>query len=186
MLNAIADSLSALASSDDKEDGEDEDDDAEDTELGKLNRDDKPGWVMGTIPETLQHRMESFRHQQMSLDELTQPGWEDAANYFCERAMKYGMTELKVPAVVKPQTDMTAATPSTTTFGELMQALQSVPRQSQMPQGMSRQGSSQMRLGSEISQEDNHIVSPMPNMVPDLSNMDLAKPVQSVSFYPCM
>jgi len=60
MLNAIGDSLSNLASSEDEEDGEDEDDDEEDTELGKLSEDDKPGWVMGTISTTVQHRMESF------------------------------------------------------------------------------------------------------------------------------
>jgi len=59
MLNAIGDSLSDLASSDDEQDGEDEEDDEEDTELGKLSDDDEPGWVMGTITKTVQHRMES-------------------------------------------------------------------------------------------------------------------------------
>jgi len=48
--------------------------------------------------------------------------------------MKYGTTALKVLAVVKPQTDTTAATPSPTTFGELMQVLDIFHRQSQMPQ----------------------------------------------------
>jgi len=47
--------------------------------------------------------------------------------------MKYGTAELKVPAVVKPQIDMTAATPSLSTFGELMHTLDIVCRQSQMP-----------------------------------------------------
>jgi hypothetical protein len=37
--------------------------------------------------------------------------------------MKYGTTELKARAVGKPQSASTAATPSPTTFGELMQAL---------------------------------------------------------------
>jgi len=54
---------------------------------------------MGTIPKMVQHRMESFRQNQMRLDELTQPGCGDAANYFCERDMKYGTADLKVPAV---------------------------------------------------------------------------------------
>jgi len=49
MLNAIWDSLSNLASSDDELDEEDEEDDEEDTELGKLSDDDEPGWVIGTI-----------------------------------------------------------------------------------------------------------------------------------------
>jgi hypothetical protein len=158
MLNAIGDSLSYLASSEDEEHGEDEDNDEEDTGHGKLSEDDEPGWVMGTISKTVQHRMESFRQKQMRLDELTQPGWGDAANDFRERAMKYGTTEFQVPAIGKPQTDWTAVTPLLTTFGVLMQALDIVPRQSQMPQGTSRLGRSQMRLGSKKPQADNHIV----------------------------
>jgi len=125
MFNTIGDSLSDLASF---EDEGDEDDDEEETELGKLSEDEEPGWVMGAISKTVQHHMVSFRQKQMRLDQLTQLGWGDAADYFCERDMNYGMTELKVPAVVKPQTDTTAPTPSPTTFGELMQVLDIVPR----------------------------------------------------------
>jgi len=121
MLNASGDSLSDLVSSEDEEDGQDEDDDEEDTEPGKLSEDDEPGWAMGTISKTVQHRMESFWQKQMRLGGLTQAGWEDAADYFHARDMQYGMTELKVPAAGKPQTDTTATTPSPTTFGELMQ-----------------------------------------------------------------
>jgi len=75
MLNAIGDSMTNLANSEDEEDGEDEDDDKENTELGKLSEDDEPGWVMGTISKMVQHRMESFRQRQMRFDKLTQPGW---------------------------------------------------------------------------------------------------------------
>jgi len=120
MLNAIRESLSALAGSEHEADGEDEDDDEEDTVLGKLSEDDEHGWVMGTISKTVQHRMESVRQKQMRLGELTQPGCGDAADYFRERNMKYGTTELNVPAVVMPQTDTTAASPSPTTCGEIM------------------------------------------------------------------
>jgi len=81
MMAAIGDSLSDLASSDDGVDGEDED---EETELGKLSKNDEPGWVMGTISKTVQHRMESFRQKQIKFDELTQPGSVDAAHYFRE------------------------------------------------------------------------------------------------------
>jgi len=130
MLNTIGDGLHDLASSQDGEDGEDEDDDEEDTELGELSEDNVPGWVMGTITRMVQHHMQSFRHKQMKLDEVRQPGWGDTANYFRERDTKYGMTELRVPAVVTPPTDTTAATPSPTTFGEHMQVLDIVPRQS--------------------------------------------------------
>ena len=71
MLNAIGDSLSNCASSDHEQDEEDEKDDEEDTELGKLSDDDEPGWVMGTISETVQHHMESLLQKQMTLDKLT-------------------------------------------------------------------------------------------------------------------
>jgi len=121
MLNAIGDSLSDLASSDDEQDGAEKEDDEEDSELGNHSDDDEPGWVMGTITKTVQHRMESFRQKQMRLDELAQPGWGDAANYCRERDMRYGTAELMVPAVVKPQIDSTTATPSPITVGEHMQ-----------------------------------------------------------------
>jgi len=123
MLNAIGDSPSDLPSSNDKPNGEDEGDVEDDTELGKLSDDDEPGWVMGTMSKTVQHHMESFRQKQMTLDELTQPGWGDAANYFRERHMQYGTAELNVRAVVKLQLDTTAATPSPTIVAELMQTL---------------------------------------------------------------
>jgi len=91
--------------------------------------------------------------------------------------MKYGMTELDVRAVVKPQRGMTAATPSPTTFGELMQALDIIPGQSQMPPMPSGQGSRQMGLGSVKPQAHNHRVSLMPDMMPDSSQMEIVKPV---------
>jgi hypothetical protein len=70
-----------------------------------LREDDEPGCVMGTITKTVQQRMERFRHKQMKLDQVTHPGWEDAADYLRERDKKYGTTELRVPAVVQPQTN---------------------------------------------------------------------------------
>ena len=99
MLVAMGDSLSDLACSDDGEAGEDEDD--EETEQGKLSNDDEPGWVMGTITETVLQRMKSFRQKQMKLDELTQPEWEKAAYYSCERDKKYGTSKLRVTAAVQ-------------------------------------------------------------------------------------
>jgi hypothetical protein len=139
MMVTIGDSLSDIASSDDGEDGEDEND--EETEQGKLSKDDEPGWVMSTISKTVQHHMERFRQKQMKLDQLTQPGWGDAADYLRERDKKYGTAELRVPTVVKPQTDHTVAAPALTTFGELMESLNIVLGRSQMPQGTSQPGS---------------------------------------------
>ena len=81
MMAAIGDSLSDVASS---EDGEDREDADEESEQGKLSKDDEPGWVMGTITKTVPQRMEIFQLTMMKLDELTQPGCEDAADYFRE------------------------------------------------------------------------------------------------------
>jgi hypothetical protein len=64
------------------EDREDEDD--EETEQCKLSEDDKPGWVKGTITKTVQQNMGRFQQKQMKLDELTRPGWDDAADYLGE------------------------------------------------------------------------------------------------------
>jgi hypothetical protein len=186
MLNAIRDNLNDLLSSEDKEDGEDEDGDKEDTGHGKMSEDDEPGWVMGTISKTVQHCMESIQSKEMRHDEPMQPGWGDVTNYFGARDMKYEKTELKIPAVGKPQTDSTAATPSWTKFGELMQALVIIPGQSELPQVTSRLGCSQMRLGSEKPQADYHVVPPMPTAVPDSSQIAIAKPVQTRTCYPCI
>jgi hypothetical protein len=186
MLNAIRDSLSDLASSDDEQDGEDEEDDEEDTELGKLSDDDEPGWVTGTITKTVQHRMESFRQKQMRLDELTQLGWGDAANYFRERDMRSGTAELMVPAVVKPQIDLTTATPSPITVGEHLQTPEIVRGQSEMPAVTSRPGCSQMRLGSEKPQSYKFIPVLSPGMATDSIPIQDANPVEPVSFYFCM
>jgi len=135
MLVAIRESLSDLASYDDRQDGQDEDD--EDTEQGKLSEDDEPGWVLGSITKMGQQRMDRLRQKQMKLDELTQPGWEAAADYFCERHKKYGTSELRVLAVVQLQSNDDAPAHPPTTFGELMASVDIVPGISQRPQGTS-------------------------------------------------
>jgi len=180
MLKATRDNLSVPASCDNEEDGEDEEDE-EDTELGKLSKDDEPGWVMGTISKTVQHRMENFWQKQMRLDELTQPGWWAVANYFRERDMKYGMAESMFPAVVTPQIDTSTATPAPTTVGKRMQMLDMVPGQSQMPHGTSGPGYSQMRLGSEKPQSHTDIASLVPNTMDNSSPIQHANPVEPVS-----
>jgi hypothetical protein len=185
-LNAIGDSLSDLASSEDEEDGEDEDYDEEDMGHRMLSKDGEPGWVMGKISKMVQHRMEGFRQKQLRLDELTQPGWRNAADYFLERDMKYGTTELKVPAVGKHHADSTAATPSRTTIGELLKALDIVPGQSQIPLVTSGQGTSPMRHGSEKPQAANDTVPPKPTAVSDSSPIEIAKSVQPISCDPCI
>jgi hypothetical protein len=123
-LDAIGDSQSDLATSDDEEDGEDD----EDTEQGNLSEDDEPGWVMGTISKTVLQCIERLRQKQVKLDELTLPGWGHAADYLRERYKKNGTTELKVPVFIKPHMDDNAANSPPTTFGELMESLDIITR----------------------------------------------------------
>ena len=184
MLVAIGDSLSDLARSDDGEDGEDEDD--EETEQGKLSEDDEPGWVMGTITKMVQQRMERFRQKQMKLDELTQPGWEDAADYFRVRDKKYGTSKLRVLAVVQPETADRTTAPEPTTFGERMESLDIVHGISLIPQGTSRPESSHSRLGSVKPQPRTSISGLEPAAERDTSPVLKAKPIEPVSFYPCI
>jgi len=181
MLIAIGDSPSDLACSDNGEDGEDEDDEV--TEKGKLSEDDEPGWVIGTITKTVQQRMERFRHNQMKFDELSQPWWETAANYCHERDKKYSTAELRVPAVVQQQTNGDAPPHPLTTFAELMESLDIVPG---MSEGTWQPGSSHIRLGSVKPRSKSSIPSGEPAAEPDLSPLLKAKPVEPVSFYPCI
>jgi len=112
---------------------------------GNLSEDDEPGWVMGTISKMVQYRMQRVRQKQMKLEELTQPGWGDAADYFYERDKMYGTTELKVPAVVQPQRADDAALSVPTTSSEPLETLDRVHRKLQMPQVSSRPVSSHRR-----------------------------------------
>jgi hypothetical protein len=149
MMVAIGDSLSDLASSNDGDDGEEED---EETDEGQLSEDNESGWVLDTISKTVQLRLERVRPKQMTLDKLTQPGMEDAADYYCERDKKYGKSTLYVPAVVQQQTDVNAPSLVPTTIRELLECLDILPTISQQPQGTSRPGSSHIRLGSGMWQ----------------------------------
>jgi len=181
MLVAIGDSLSDHASSDDGEDGEHEDD--QETEQDKLGEDDEPGWVMGTITKTIQQHMERFRQKQMKFDELTQPRWEDVADYFGERDKMYGISKLRVPPVVQPQTNDDGLPHPLTTFAELMESLDIVPG---ISHGTSRPQSSHIRRGSVKPQSKLSIPSSEPAAEPDSSPFLKAKPVDPVSLYPCI
>jgi len=113
--------------------------------------------------------MERFLQKQMKLDKLMQPGWGDAADYFCESDKKYGMTKWKIPAVVQPQTADDAASSAPMTHGEPMETRDSVPGKLQMPQVTSQPGSSHIRLGSQKPQILEPIPSLPPALMPDLS-----------------
>jgi len=182
MVGAIGDSLSDLASSDDRGDGEDEGD--EETEHGKLSEDDVPGWVIGTVTKTVPQRMQRFRPKQLKLDELSQPGWEDAADYFCGIDDMYGESELRVSAIVQPQTDDDAEAPARTTSGEFMECLEIVHGILQMPHGSSWPGSCHIRLGSVKLQLNTSKSSLEPAAEHNMSSLLKAKPVEPASFYP--
>jgi hypothetical protein len=184
MLVFIGDSQSDVASSDDGADGEDEDD--EETEQGNWSEDDEPSWVMGTITKTVQQHMERFRQREMKFDEMTQPGWEDVADYFREQDKKYGTTEFMVPAIVQLHTNDDTPAPPPGIFGELMESLDIVPGISQRPQGTSRPGSSHIRLGSVKPQSKSCIPGGEPAAEPDSSMLLKAKPIAPVSFDPCI
>jgi hypothetical protein len=117
----------------------------------------------------------------VKFDELTQPGWEDAADYVRERDKKYGTSKLRVPAVVQPQTNHDAPPHQPTTLAELIGSLDIVPRISQVT---SRPGSTHMRLGSVKPQSKSTIPSVEPAAEPDSSPLLKVKPVKPVSFYP--
>ena len=141
---------------------------------------------MGKISKMAQQRMVRFGQKQMKLDELTQPGWEHAADYFSERDTSYGTSDLRVPAVVKPQTDDDAAAPAPTTCGELFECLGVVPGILQMPQGTSRPGSSHIWLASGKPKSSTSISGLAPPAVIGSSLIQNAKPVELVSFDPCI
>ena len=98
----------------------------------------------------------------------------------------YSTTELRVWAVIQPQTNDDAPPPPPATFGDLMESLDIVPRISQRPQGTSRPGSSHIRLDSVKRQSKSSIPSGEPAAEPNLSMLLKAKPVEPVSFYRCM
>jgi len=184
MMVAIGESLSDLAGSDDGEDGEDEDD--EEKEQGKMSKDEEPGWVLGAIYNTVQLCMERYRQKQMKLDELTQPGWGDAANWFRESDKKYGTSDLSVLAVINPQTEDDAAARAPTTIGELIECVDIVPGILQMPQETSRPGSRQLWVGSRKPQSNTSISGPRPAVALISSLIQNAKPFVLGNLHPCI
>src|SRR5258705_10274613 len=98
----------------------------------------------------------------MMLDELTQPGWQDAAYYFREQDTKYGISELRFPAVIQWETDDVASAPPLTTFRDLLECLDIVPRISRMPQGTSQPRSSHIRQASVKLDSNISIHCPQP------------------------
>ena len=96
------------------------------------------------------------------------------------------MTELKVPAVVQPQTADDSASSVPTAFGDPKETLDSLPGKLHMPQVTSQPGSSHMRLGSRTLQTHKRIPSLPPTPLPDWSPIQQSKHVEPVGFNPSM
>jgi hypothetical protein len=116
ILVSIGDRLSDIASSNNAESGEDDID--QETQQEKWSKDDEPRGVIRTISKTLQQHMDRFWQKKMKLDELTHPGWGDAADLFQHRDQTYCTSEFRFPAVGKPHMDQYVAAPVPTIFGE--------------------------------------------------------------------
>jgi len=126
--------------------------------------------------------MQSFSQTLMRLDQLTQAGWGDAADYFCEEDKIYGTAELMVPAVVKPQTDKVAAAPAPPTFGDDMENLDIITRKSEIPQGTSQPGGSYIFSRSRDPQSHKHRPSLPADNAPNSSPINQANPVWPTNF----
>jgi hypothetical protein len=112
---------------------------------------------MGKILKTVQQRMERFQKKQKKLDELTQQAWGDTADNFRAQDMRSGNAELMVAAVIKSHTDKDVANSAPSTFGELMESLDIIPRISQMRHGTSQPRSCHLRRGSGRPQSNKRI-----------------------------
>jgi len=123
---------------------------------------------MGTITKTVQQPMDRFQQKHKKLDKLTQPGWENAADYFRKCDKKYGTSKWTVPAVIQLQTADNPVAPAQTTFGVRMECLNIVPGISQMPQETSQPGSCHIRLGSVMPQSNMSIPGLEPSVEPNL------------------
>jgi len=182
MFNAIRDSLNDLARSDDEQDGEEEKDDEEHMELGMRSEDEELGCVMGTISNTVKHRIESFRQMPMNLDDLTQPGSGEAPRYCCETDKKYGTAESNVVEVVRPQIDEVVLPPAPKIFGGLLKPLDIVPGIWQNLQRTCQARSSHMRLRSANQKAPKGITPLPPDTLPDLSQIKKANRVDPIRF----
>jgi hypothetical protein len=80
MLYSIGDSLSEVASLDNKVNGEEEWDDEEDSEVRKQREDDEPCWVIETFWTMVTQCMESFWLKLGEAEELRRRGWGYKAN----------------------------------------------------------------------------------------------------------
>jgi hypothetical protein len=138
-----------------------------------------------TISPPVLQRVQRFRLKLIKLNELTHPGWEDAADNFRATDQKYRTFESSIPAVIELWTDGIAAAPAPATYRDLLVCLDIVHRILQMLQGTSRPGSSHIRPGAVMQQSQTRIASLAPTVEPDSSPLLTVMIVQPVSKYLC-
>jgi hypothetical protein len=90
---------------------------------------------------------------------------------------------LRVPAVVQPETNDHTLPHQPTTFVKLMEGLDIVPG---IAAGTARPRSIHIRPGAVKPQSESSIPCGEPAAEPDSSPLLKAKPVEPVSFYPCI
>jgi hypothetical protein len=120
----------------------------------------------------------------MELDKLTQPGWDDAADYFHERDETYGTSELIVLALVQQQIVNDTLPLAPTIFGDRRECLEILSGIAPMPQGKSPPGSRHRRLGSMKLQSNRSISGLETAAELDMSHLLKATRDEPGSFFP--
>jgi len=127
--------------------------------------------------------MQMFWQTQLKPDQFTQPRCAEAPDYYCEREYKYGTSKLCIPVVIQLKTDDDVVPPEPTAFVEVMEHLQIVPGVSGLPQGTSRPPNSHRRIRSGMLHTVTSIHGVVSPMVPDLSLIQNATPVELITFH---
>lgn len=139
---------------------------------------------MGTISETVQHRMERAQQKPTKLDELTKPGWGDVSDYNYQKQIKYRMPKCKVPAAFQAELQEDSASSTRTAFGERMETLDSLPTNSQLLQETSRPWSINWGLAPQQAQAYECIPSLPPHAATVKSMITKSMRVEPLSIYP--
>jgi len=127
--------------------------------------------------------MEWSRQKQMRVDELTEPGCEEVADYIHQRYWNYRNSKVKELAVVQPQTNDDAAALATSKFGELMECHDIDQGILQMPQRTFRPGCSHISIGAVKPQPNTSMSVLVPATMPNSFLIQNGKRVEVESIY---
>jgi hypothetical protein len=99
---------------------------------------------MGTISQTGRQDGESIWPTQMTLDEWTQPEFENVANHHKDTDKKFGTATVIIPAVAMLEIDNVAPEIAQATFRQLIETVDIISGKLQIAQGSSQPGSSHL------------------------------------------